>query len=82
VPGSRRVGSPPDRPLIVFDGDCGFCRFWIARWQRRQTVDYQPFQDQDIEQRFADIPRERFARAVHLIETDGGVSEGAEAQRQ
>jgi predicted DCC family thiol-disulfide oxidoreductase YuxK len=78
VPGSRRVGSPPDRSLIVFDGDCGFCRFWIARW-RRQTVDYQPFQDPDIPERFADIPRERLARAVHLIEADGSVSEGAEA---
>jgi predicted DCC family thiol-disulfide oxidoreductase YuxK len=81
VPESRRVSSPPDRPLIVFDGDCGFCRFWIKRWQYRtgKTVDYQPFQHPDISQRFPDIPRERFARAVQLVETDGGVSEAAEA---
>jgi lipase maturation factor 1 len=76
---SRRVGSPPDRPLVVFDGNCGFCRFWIARWQHRQGLDCQAYQHPDIQQRFADIPRERFARAVHLIETDGRVSEAAEA---
>jgi predicted DCC family thiol-disulfide oxidoreductase YuxK len=81
VPESRRVGSPPDRPLIVFDGDCTFCRFWIARWRHGtgKTVEYQPFQHPAISQRFPDIPRERFAHAVQLIETDGRVSEGAEA---
>jgi predicted DCC family thiol-disulfide oxidoreductase YuxK len=81
VPESRRVGSPPERPLIVFDGDCGFCRFWIARWRHGtdKTVDYQPFQHPDISRRFPDIPRERFAHAVQLIETDGRVSEAAEA---
>ena len=28
------VPIPPRRPLIVFDGDCGFCRYWLARWRR------------------------------------------------
>jgi predicted DCC family thiol-disulfide oxidoreductase YuxK len=21
------------KPLLVFDGDCGFCRLWIERWR-------------------------------------------------
>ena len=81
MPDSRRVGSPPDRPVLVFDGDCGFCRFWIARWRHRtgETVDYEPLQHPDIPRRFPEIPRERFARAVQLIEADGRVSEAAEA---
>jgi predicted DCC family thiol-disulfide oxidoreductase YuxK len=81
VPESRRVGSSPDRPLIVFDGDCGFCRFWIARWRSGtgDTVDFQAFQHPDISRQFPDIPRERFARAVQLIEPNGCVSEAAEA---
>ena len=37
--------AQPARPLLVFDGDCGFCRWWIARW--RQTtgdqVEYRPW---------------------------------------
>jgi predicted DCC family thiol-disulfide oxidoreductase YuxK len=81
VAGSPRIGTPPERPLIVFDGDGDFCRFWIARGRHRtgQTVAYEPFQDPEIPQRFAEVPRERFARAVQLIETDGRVSEAAEA---
>jgi predicted DCC family thiol-disulfide oxidoreductase YuxK len=81
MPDLRRVGSPPDRPLLVFDGDCGFCRFWITRWRHRtgRTVDYEPFQNPDIPRRFPEIPQDRCARAVQLIEVDGRVSEAAEA---
>jgi hypothetical protein len=28
------VAQPPERPLMIFDGDCEFCRYWIRRWQR------------------------------------------------
>jgi hypothetical protein len=24
----------PERPLLVWDGDCDFCRRWIERWRR------------------------------------------------
>src|SRR5262245_5696036 len=35
-----------DRPLLVYDGECGFCRRWIERARRRTAdrVDYRPFQ--------------------------------------
>ena len=81
MPHLRRVGSPPDRPVLIFDGDCSFCRFWIAWWRHRtgEAVDHEPFQNPNIPQRFPDIPRDRFAHAVQLIEVDGRVSEGAEA---
>ena len=23
-----------DRPVLVFDGDCAFCRAWVEYWQR------------------------------------------------
>jgi predicted DCC family thiol-disulfide oxidoreductase YuxK len=79
--GPPRVGVPPDRPVVVFDGDCGFCRFWIERWRHRSggRVDFEPFQSPEIARRFPEIPRERFAFAVHLIEPDGRVSQAAEA---
>ena len=25
--------SRPERPLVLFDGACGFCKAWIARWR-------------------------------------------------
>jgi len=68
-----------DRPLLLFDADCGFCRRWIARWQHitGDRVDYESFQS--AASRFPDIAREDFAQAIHLIEPDGSHTSGAEA---
>src|SRR5512144_595247 len=75
----RRVTRPPERPLAIFDGDCGFCRLWIARWKLRTgpKVDYAP--SQEVASRFPEIPAEHFAQAFQLILPDGRVLEGAEA---
>ena len=76
---STRVGSPPATPVLIFDGDCGFCRYWIARWRLRtgDAVEYVPFQDPALAQRFPEVPRERCRRAVQLVQPDGRVVEGA-----
>lgn len=67
------------RPLLVYDGDCAFCRRWIARWRRvtGEGVDYAPYQE--VAARFPAVPLERFKSAVQLIEPDGRVSQAAEA---
>ncbi len=69
----------PDRPLLVYDGDCAFCRRWIARWRRLtgDRVDYEPYQR--AAERFPEVPRERFAESVHLRAPDGRWSRGAAA---
>jgi predicted DCC family thiol-disulfide oxidoreductase YuxK len=74
-----RLASSLERPLAVFDGDCGFCRLWIARWKVRTgpKVDYAP--SQEVAERFPEIPKERLARAFQLVLPDGSVLEGAEA---
>ena len=74
-----RVARPPERPLAIFDGDCGFCRLWIARWKLRTgpKVDYAP--SQEVAPRFPEISAERFARAFQLVLPDGRVLGGAEA---
>src|ERR1051326_8889356 len=76
--------QPPDpptsqRPLMIYDGDCSFCRRWIKRWGclTGDTIDYQPYQT--AAQRFADIPREDFGKSVFLIEPDGRRTRGAQA---
>src|SRR2546430_2176328 len=76
-----RVASPPPKPLMIFDGDCQFCRTWISRWQQLtgNQVDYVPFQDPIITEKFGEIPRERFEASVQLIDLDGTVYDGAEA---
>jgi len=67
------------KPLLVYDGDCGFCKRWIARWQATtgDRVDYAPFQE--VAAQFPEVHPERFARAVHLHDADGRWYGGAEA---
>jgi len=74
-----RVAHPPERPLAIFDGDCGFCRLWIARWKTMTgpKVDYAP--SDEVAARFPEISRETFARAFQLVTPDGRVLEGARA---
>jgi len=75
-----RVGNPPrERPLMVYDGACNVCRRWIAHWRSAtgDRVDYRAFQE--VAGDFPEISRERFERAVQLIDTDGRVWNGADA---
>jgi predicted DCC family thiol-disulfide oxidoreductase YuxK len=71
--------SGVDRPLLIFDGDCGFCRHWIARWQAMtgDAVDYAAASE--AAPRFPDIPAARFHESVVLVEPDGRRAFGAEA---
>ncbi len=68
-------------PLMIYDGHCNFCKFWIIRWQRATggRVEYLPSQDPLIAQHFPEIPREQFDVAIQFIETDGSLYSGAEA---
>ena len=75
----RRVGAPPDKPLLLFDGECGFCKRWIERWKSLTggRVDYATAQEAGS--RFPEITREDFRRSVQLVLPDGSVFGGAEA---
>ena len=74
-----RTASPPETPLLVFDGDCGFCRFWVARWRGvlGRRAEFAPYQE--AAGRFPEIPVEAFRRAVGLVLPDGSAFFGAEA---
>src|SRR4051794_3733142 len=75
---SRRM-SDVAKPILVFDGKCGFCRIWIDYWKRltEDAIDYEPFQQ--VADRYPQVPAENFKRAVHLIEPNGDVFSGANA---
>src|SRR5258708_2659555 len=74
-----RVSSPPPKPLMIWDGECHFCRRWIERWREITdgAIDYAIFQESS--ERFPEIPHEQFERSVILVESDGAVYSGAEA---
>ncbi|MCK6456768.1 MAG: lipase maturation factor family protein [Phycisphaerae bacterium] len=68
-----------DRPVMIYDGDCDFCRSWIARWQALSgdRIDYAAFQH--VAERFPQISADEFRREVKLVEPDGTVYGGAAA---
>ncbi len=76
-----QVGRPPEKPVMIFDGDCGFCRFWIERWRRwtQAQVEFVPYQDASVAERFPEVSVAACEKAVHLVERDGRVFRGAEA---
>ncbi|MFQ5719428.1 MAG: lipase maturation factor family protein [Acidobacteriota bacterium] len=66
-------------PVLIFDGDCGFCRLWVERWRSMtgSRVLYVPYQEDAW--RLPEVPVARFAESVHLLEPDGKFYRGAEA---
>lgn len=67
------------KPLLIYDGDCGFCKVWIARWQQLtgDKVDYAP--SQEIASQFPQIREDDFRKSVQFVDADGTISKGAEA---
>ncbi|HLK22633.1 MAG TPA: lipase maturation factor family protein [Bryobacteraceae bacterium] len=58
-----------ERPLLIFDGNCEFCRIWIRYWTQLTgtTVEHAPAEDG------------RSLQSVELILPDGEVQRGAQA---
>jgi predicted DCC family thiol-disulfide oxidoreductase YuxK len=69
----------PDVPLLIFDGDCSFCRIWIGYWKQLTggRIAYAPYQE--IGEQYPQVPPEKFHRAVQLILPDGTVLSAAYA---
>jgi len=74
-----RVSNPPPKPLMIWDGECHFCKRWVERWREITAgeVDYATYQE--AAHQFPEIPIEQFKRAVALIEPDGKTFFAAEA---
>ncbi|HTL54303.1 MAG TPA: lipase maturation factor family protein [Candidatus Limnocylindrales bacterium] len=78
---SRKITNLPSRPVVLYDGDCGFCTLWVKRWMQSTgpAVEYVPFQDQRVGELYPELTREQLEQAVQLVDTDGTVYAGAEA---
>ena len=74
-----RVSNPPSKPLLLWDGECDFCRLWIERWREITAgkVEYATYQQ--AAHQFPEIPVEQFKRAMALIEPGGETFFAAEA---
>ena len=74
-----RVSNPPPKPLMIWDGECHFCRRWIERWREITAGEVEYVTYQEAANRFPEIPIEQFKRAVAFIEPDGKAFFAAEA---
>ena len=67
---------------IVYDADCGFCRWSLARvlsWDRARRLRPVAVQDPESAGLIAEVPVERRSASLHLVLADGSVRSGGAA---
>lgn len=71
------AGGP--RPLLIYDGDCGFCTYWVRYWQKltQDRMDYAPYQE--VAAQYPHISVAEFQRAVQYIAPGGSTARAGEA---
>ena len=67
------------KPVLIYDGQCGFCRIWLDYWRQLTGDRIEYMASQDVGDRFPQIPREAYAQSVQLVRPDGRVASGARA---
>ena len=67
----------PQRPLLIYDGNCSFCRIWIDYWRQLTGDQLNYAASQDVAAQYPQITKDDFAKSVQLVRTDGSVASGA-----
>ena len=72
---------PVQKPVLIYDGECDFCKYWLARGRKRlgDRLEYMPLKDPQVAARFPNLAPGRLRESVHLVEPDGTVYFGARA---
>ena len=74
--------SGPERAVVLYDRDCGFCRWSLAQvlaWDRRRRLCPVSLQDPRARSLLGDMERERMFASAHLVTPDGAVHSGGDA---
>lgn len=68
-----------DVPLLIYDGDCGFCAWWARYWQQLAgaRVRFAPWRQ--AAPHFPQITEDQFRGAIQHVAPDGAISSGAQA---
>jgi predicted DCC family thiol-disulfide oxidoreductase YuxK len=68
-----------NKPLLIYDGDCGFCQYWVDYWQQLtgDAVVYKPYQE--VASQFPHISPAEFQKAIYYVAADGAISKAAKA---
>jgi len=74
--------TPPGHPVLIFDGECVFCRRSADRlgaMLRDPAIEYLSFRDPSALPRFPGLTEEACDQALQFVVADGRVFGGAEA---
>ncbi len=69
----------PSKPVLIYDGECGFCRLWLDYAQALLGVSVEWLPSRQIRDRFPEIDRTEFKRTVVFVDGAGSVHYGAGA---
>jgi predicted DCC family thiol-disulfide oxidoreductase YuxK len=78
----RDAGVNAARPTILYDADCGFCRWalgWVLRWDRGRRLRPVALQDQEADVLLSEVEPELRMASWHLVDDDGTVCSGGDA---
>jgi predicted DCC family thiol-disulfide oxidoreductase YuxK len=70
------------RARVLYDADCGFCRWalgWVLRWDRGRALEPIALQDPRAAALLAPLDAERMMASWHLVEADGSVTSAGAA---
>ena len=75
-------GGPADRAVILYDADCGFCRWTLGKvlaWDRGGRLRPVALQDGEATELLREVPEERRMESWHLVGPNGRVESAGDA---
>lgn len=76
----RTTQHPPEnKPLLIWDGNCGLCKWWAHHFHYLLDSRIELETSQEARKRISDISDEEFNNYVFLLEPSGCTTKGAEA---
>jgi predicted DCC family thiol-disulfide oxidoreductase YuxK len=72
-------------PTLLYDDDCGFCRWFadrIRRWDRAGALTFTSIQGAQGQELLRSVPPELRLATMHVVSPDGRVWSGGEAVRE
>jgi predicted DCC family thiol-disulfide oxidoreductase YuxK len=67
------------KPLLIYDGKCGFCKIWLDYWRKLTGDRVEYAASQEVGEQYPQIPKEDFSLGVQLVRADGSVAKNAAA---
>lgn len=80
--GEHNGTAPLPRPVILYDGTCGYCRRQVSRIRQRDhddQFDFTEWQDAGVIEKFPQLAHRPFNAGLGFVNRDGSILLGADA---